>query len=336
MRILSVNGNPLLNVKHQDAVNVLRGAGSQIEMLVCDGYDPKEVERLRGEGKLPDKIQEILSNSEEAAAAEAAASTKKMQPSTTTVTSSSGDVCTQPSGPVLEKKVLNNKPSVDKVLEVVKAAEHLVAPSSPDLSNSRPASTISVPPSSPGYDVKKTTIVMKGHSLTSPGLGGHKVLVDHENESSHTENLQPKPRSHIHSVEDATYANLGEINHTTYEQKSSERGCNSVDLKFMDEPNENGGGLETKNPIFNGGNMDKASLPPLPPNYPSDGRSVPTHLNFRGRKNEEVMNNSTSPPVPTPRTSLSSPIVDRSPSFPADEVSTANIANINGGWGSLV
>ncbi len=101
-------------------------------MLLANGYDPKEVEQLRTEGKLPDKIVEILSNSEEAAAA-----------------------ISQYSNEVAE---LNPKQSVDKVMEVVKAAEQLVVvPSSPtppgkEKSVALPGSPV------PIHDMKKTTI----------------------------------------------------------------------------------------------------------------------------------------------------------------------------------
>ncbi|XP_017092758.2 protein lap4 isoform X23 [Drosophila bipectinata] len=39
MRLLEVNGHSLLGASHQDAVNVLRSAGNEIQLIVCKGYD---------------------------------------------------------------------------------------------------------------------------------------------------------------------------------------------------------------------------------------------------------------------------------------------------------
>ncbi|XP_017846461.1 protein lap4 isoform X9 [Drosophila busckii] len=39
MRLLEVNGHSLLGAAHQDAVNVLRNAGNEIQLVVCKGYD---------------------------------------------------------------------------------------------------------------------------------------------------------------------------------------------------------------------------------------------------------------------------------------------------------
>lgn len=52
MRLLEVNGVSLLGASHQEAVNTLRHAGDVIRLLVCEGYDDAEVERLQSEGKL--------------------------------------------------------------------------------------------------------------------------------------------------------------------------------------------------------------------------------------------------------------------------------------------
>lgn len=61
MRLLEVNGVSLLGASHQEAVNELRNAGDVIRLLVCEGYDAAEVERLQSEGKL---IREARSASE--------------------------------------------------------------------------------------------------------------------------------------------------------------------------------------------------------------------------------------------------------------------------------
>lgn len=39
MRILEVNGTSLLGATHQEAVNALREAGDNIQIIVCKGYD---------------------------------------------------------------------------------------------------------------------------------------------------------------------------------------------------------------------------------------------------------------------------------------------------------
>lgn len=52
MRLLEVNGVSLLGASHQEAVNSLRCSGQVIKLLICDGYDAAEVERLQLEGKL--------------------------------------------------------------------------------------------------------------------------------------------------------------------------------------------------------------------------------------------------------------------------------------------
>lgn len=39
MRILEVNGTSLLGATHQEAVNALRAAGNDINVIVCKGYD---------------------------------------------------------------------------------------------------------------------------------------------------------------------------------------------------------------------------------------------------------------------------------------------------------
>lgn len=61
MRLLEVNGISLLGASHQESVNALRSAGSALRLLVCDGYDSAEVERLQMEGLL---VRDCKSTSE--------------------------------------------------------------------------------------------------------------------------------------------------------------------------------------------------------------------------------------------------------------------------------
>lgn len=288
MRILSVNGNPLLNIIHNDAVNVLRGAGKEIEMLVSSGYDPEEVEKLREEGKLPDKIVEILSNSEEAAAAAAAASEHPK------------DIVEIEKYPPME----DTKASVERVMEVVKAAEQLATPSSPKDTRARHSSSSSAPrsPRSPGFDVKKTTIVMSGHSLTSPGLGGTKKFSDGEKYKSddeilHEEDGSDTDKSKSSSPLPPTYANLQDI-----------QSKNNLDSEFIDRNSKSNGGIgiEVRNPLFNNiiSAYHRPPLPPNPPNLTNRHKVIPSQLNLKEKK-ESSSSPTTPPPIPTPRTSIS-------------------------------
>ena len=49
-----MNGQSLLGATHQEAVNILRNAGDEIRLLVCDGFNPSA---LPSEGKI---IQDLL------------------------------------------------------------------------------------------------------------------------------------------------------------------------------------------------------------------------------------------------------------------------------------
>ena len=42
-RIIEVNGQSLLGATHQEAVAILRNAGDEIKLLVCDGFNPAAV-----------------------------------------------------------------------------------------------------------------------------------------------------------------------------------------------------------------------------------------------------------------------------------------------------
>lgn len=181
-------------------------------------------------------------------------------------------------------------------MEVVKAAEQLVIPSSPT-PPFKEKSAVSVPGSpGPVHDMKKTTIVMTGHSKTSPGLGGLKKYGSTESgDNGSSEHLEPKPRT---PHDPPTYANLNDLHH--------HHGGSSDDVEFIDdEPNDDlmrksngdvihGVGVEARNPIFNGSSQDQT-------------RKIipPTHLNLQ-QQSSVGTDSSTSPPVPTPRTSLGS------------------------------
>lgn len=38
-RVLEVNEHSLLGITHEEAVNIMRSAGSTIRLVVCEGYD---------------------------------------------------------------------------------------------------------------------------------------------------------------------------------------------------------------------------------------------------------------------------------------------------------
>lgn len=50
MRILEVNGTSLLGAKHIEAVQLLRNAGDQIQIIVCKGYDKSSLIHSIGTG----------------------------------------------------------------------------------------------------------------------------------------------------------------------------------------------------------------------------------------------------------------------------------------------
>ncbi|XP_076068048.1 protein lap4-like isoform X8 [Oratosquilla oratoria] len=56
-RVLEVNDHSLLGATHEEAVNTMRGAGSTIRLLVCDGYDLQQVLKLKGEGRLGQDVR---------------------------------------------------------------------------------------------------------------------------------------------------------------------------------------------------------------------------------------------------------------------------------------
>ncbi|XP_071512746.1 protein lap4-like isoform X5 [Panulirus ornatus] len=51
-RVLEVNENSLLGITHEEAVNIMRSAGSTIRLVVCDGYDYHMVQQMKNEGRL--------------------------------------------------------------------------------------------------------------------------------------------------------------------------------------------------------------------------------------------------------------------------------------------
>jgi protein scribble len=50
-RIIEVNGQSLLGATHQEAVAILRNAGDEIKLLVCDGFNPASVPNIGSESQ---------------------------------------------------------------------------------------------------------------------------------------------------------------------------------------------------------------------------------------------------------------------------------------------
>lgn len=53
MRILEVNHQSLLGMTHTEAVQILRGVGDALLVLVCDGFDPKAAAAIEVSGDCP-------------------------------------------------------------------------------------------------------------------------------------------------------------------------------------------------------------------------------------------------------------------------------------------
>lgn len=56
MRVLEVNDSSLLGITHEEAVGVMRSAGSTIRLVVCDGYDYSLVSSFPLQGSLISQI----------------------------------------------------------------------------------------------------------------------------------------------------------------------------------------------------------------------------------------------------------------------------------------
>ncbi|KAK3861440.1 hypothetical protein Pcinc_032603 [Petrolisthes cinctipes] len=52
LRMLEVNEHSLLGITHEEAVNIMRSAGSTIRLVVCDGYDYQLVQQMKNESRL--------------------------------------------------------------------------------------------------------------------------------------------------------------------------------------------------------------------------------------------------------------------------------------------
>ena len=56
-RIIEVNGQSLLGATHQEAVNILRNAGDEIKLLVCDGFNPNSLPQVEGNASIIIRVE---------------------------------------------------------------------------------------------------------------------------------------------------------------------------------------------------------------------------------------------------------------------------------------
>ncbi|KAE8739367.1 hypothetical protein FOCC_FOCC015138 [Frankliniella occidentalis] len=183
MRLLEVNDASLLGASHQEAVNALRNAGNTIRLVVCKGYDRAEVEKLISEGKITKEMSKSISQSVSSLDREDedSATLKQEQQMKQELVQWEQEqeererelrereaererehqLALQQSQSDLQLEPVREKSTPERVLDVVRAAEMLVKPSSP---------TELLVPKSPGgpksaESLKTTTIVMSKHTL---------------------------------------------------------------------------------------------------------------------------------------------------------------------------
>ncbi|CAG0914556.1 unnamed protein product [Notodromas monacha] len=192
-RLIEVNDTALLGVTHSEAVNALRAAGNHLELYVCDGYDPHLVEKLRLEGKLT--LQESKSASQSISSLDDPLS--PVIPSSALQLHSPTRAVAPVNGDDDSLAPLGGRISVEKVLDVVRAAEQLAntaedaetrplsrgaisgrssaTPSPPCSSSSAVAVAPAVPLLSSSGQPKTTTIVMTKHTLV-PQTGAQQIV----------------------------------------------------------------------------------------------------------------------------------------------------------------
>ncbi|XP_046647495.1 protein lap4-like isoform X3 [Daphnia pulicaria] len=159
MRLLEVNGISLLGASHQESVNSLRTSGDVIHLLICDGYDAAEVERLQSEGVL---TREAKSTSESVSSLDRIGEEPNHDMIKGDEAQDDG-CCDREESEEIAKTTGSSLPvspmlgdrdkTSEKVLDAVRAAEMLVS---------------NMVPKSPGpnrVDMKTTTIVMSKHTL---------------------------------------------------------------------------------------------------------------------------------------------------------------------------
>ncbi|XP_001943811.2 protein lap4 isoform X4 [Acyrthosiphon pisum] len=163
MRLLEVNDVSLLGVTHQEAVNCLRTAGQQIQMIVCKGYDKAEVERLVNEGKLRRESRSISQSvsSLDRDDDDSEVIKQEMEIKKELAEWENQEKLLKEELENMELDEVKEKSTQEKVLDVVRAAEMLTLNST---------DSNSIKPKSPGGpksgDIQKTTtIVMSKHTL---------------------------------------------------------------------------------------------------------------------------------------------------------------------------
>ncbi|XP_064104431.1 protein scribble homolog isoform X4 [Macrobrachium nipponense] len=161
-RVLEVNEHSLLGITHEEAVNIMRSAGSTIRLVVCDGYDYALVQQMKAEGRLGHESR-----------------------STSQSVSS------------LDKEDREN-PS--QVMEVVRAAEQLT--SRPLSQNSAASSIVpSALERKASAENKTTTVVLAKHTLapqTSTPIAPGRISTNGDDLNNSVSPVPPSSSPHTH------------------------------------------------------------------------------------------------------------------------------------------
>ncbi|XP_076068044.1 protein lap4-like isoform X4 [Oratosquilla oratoria] len=194
-RVLEVNDHSLLGATHEEAVNTMRGAGSTIRLLVCDGYDLQQVLKLKGEGRLGqdvrstshsmsslDREETDVKSKQECCPSDVPDGVADAEAATHEEVFLGGDSVppeeeqhqdlphTTPAPPSYTHR---EKSTSEIVMDVVRAADQLT--SRPSTLNS--AVVPATPVDKKSTDLKTTTVVLAKHTLapqtSTPISGGH-------------------------------------------------------------------------------------------------------------------------------------------------------------------
>lgn len=188
MRIIEVNGISLLGVTHQEAVHALRTAGSVIQLIVCDGYEPEDNEDIMKSAlslssiDREDEETEIIRQEQQ-----------MMEETNQWEKEKQGKYAVVP----------HNTKTVDqKVLEVVHAAKQLVHPN------------LLVNDNTPTKERKTTTVLMTKHTVNPPiastpnALRNNEALPSPHNVSPVTSPVPPISNSTMNADTDISGSSL--------------------------------------------------------------------------------------------------------------------------------
>ncbi|CAL4058825.1 unnamed protein product, partial [Meganyctiphanes norvegica] len=227
-RVLEVNENSLLGISHEEAVSVMRNAGSTIRLVVCNGYDAQLVQQMKAEGRL---AQESRSTSQSRTSLDKELDNDKPHAGETTShvshseappvspspvpTSSLGEEDPAPSPePSLSQEPYSppqhhnppqtnlheqqQKSTPEIVMDVVRAAEALA--SRPASQNSSVVPVAGSP--APLIDSKTTTVILGKHTLapqTSTPIASSRTSSVNGGTGDLSHAASPVPTSSLHS-----------------------------------------------------------------------------------------------------------------------------------------